>query len=75
MYIQYGKQKCRASGRSSQLKVKKKVQSETLAFHQEEAAQTLDQGLSKHQEVSSTPVTQVKKVIVDFWDLLGAVKR
>ena len=29
MYIQYGKQKCCASGRPSQLKVKKKVQSET----------------------------------------------
>ena len=35
----------------------------------------LDQGLSKHQEVSSTPVTKVKKLIVVFWDLLGAIKR
>ena len=35
----------------------------------------LDQGLSKHQEVSSTPVTKVKKMIVGFWDLLGATKR
>ena len=34
----------------------------------------LDQGLSKHQEVSSTPVTKVKKIIVVFWDLLGAIK-
>ena len=36
---------------------------------------TLHQGLSKHQEVSSTPVTNVKKMIVVFWDLLGAIKR
>ena len=34
----------------------------------------LNQGLSKHQEVSSTPVTKVKKIIVVFWDLLGAKK-
>ena len=33
------------------------------------------QGLSKHQKVSSTPLTKVKKMIVGFWDLLGAVKR
>ena len=35
----------------------------------------IDQGLSKHQEGSSTPVTKVKKLIVIFWDLLGATKR
>ena len=35
----------------------------------------LNQGPSKHQEVSSTPVTKVKKMIVVFWDLLGAIKR
>ena len=35
----------------------------------------LDQGLNKHQEVSSTPVTKVKKIIVLFCDLLGAIKR
>ena len=35
----------------------------------------LDQGLSKHQEVSYTPVTKVKKIIVGFWDLFGAIKR
>ena len=34
----------------------------------------LDQGLSKHQEVSFTPVTKVKTLIVIFWDLLGATK-
>ena len=33
------------------------------------------QGLSKHQEVSSTPVMKVKKLIVVFWDLLGAIKK
>ena len=33
------------------------------------------QGIRKHQEVSSTPVTKVKKMIVVFWDLLGAIKR
>ena len=32
-------------------------------------------GLSKHQEVSSNPVTKVKKIIVVFWDLLGAMKK
>ena len=34
----------------------------------------LYQGLSKHQEVSSTPVTKVTKLIVVFWDLFGAIK-
>ena len=33
------------------------------------------QGLSKHQEVSSTSVTKVTKLIVVPWDLLGAIKR
>ena len=36
---------------------------------------SLDQGLSKHQEFSSTPVTKVTKLIVLFWDLLGSIKR
>ena len=36
---------------------------------------TIYQGLSKHQEVSSTPVTKVKKMIVFFGDLLGENKR
>ena len=36
---------------------------------------TLDQGLSKHQEVGSTPVTKVKKIILNFWNLLGAIKK
>ena len=35
----------------------------------------IHQGLSKHQEVGSTPVTKVTKLIVNFWDLLGAKKR
>ena len=35
----------------------------------------LDQGLSKHQEVGSTPVTKVTKFIVNFWDLIGAIKK
>ena len=30
----------------------------------------LDQGLSKHQEVSSTPVTKVTKFTVVFWTFL-----
>ena len=38
-------------------------------------SQTINQGLSKHQEVRSTPVTKVKKMIAVFWDLLGAIKR
>ena len=36
---------------------------------------SINQGLSKHQGVSSTPVTKVKKMIVCFWDLLGAIER
>ena len=32
------------------------------------------QGLSKHQEVSSTPMTKVTKLIVVLWDLFGAKK-
>ena len=35
----------------------------------------IDQGLSKHQEVSSTTVTKVTKLIFIFGDLLGAMKR
>ena len=35
----------------------------------------LYQGLSKHPEVSSTPVTKVNRLIVIFWDFLGAPKR
>ena len=35
----------------------------------------IDQGLSKHQEVSSTSVTKLTKFIVVFWDLLGSIKR
>ena len=35
----------------------------------------LHQGPREHQEVSSTPVTKVKKMIVVFWDLVGAIKR
>ena len=31
------------------------------------------QGLSKHQEVCFTRVTKVKKMIVIFWNLLGAI--
>ena len=34
----------------------------------------LNQYLSKHQEVRFTPVMKVKKVIVVFLDLLGAIK-
>ena len=33
------------------------------------------QGLSKHQEVCFTPVTKVQKMIVVFWDLVGAIKK
>ena len=33
------------------------------------------QGLSKHQEVGSTPVTKVTKVIDNFWNLLGEIKK
>ena len=36
---------------------------------------TLVQGLSKHQEVSSTTVTKVTKLTVVFGVLLGAIKR
>ena len=32
------------------------------------------QGLSKHQEVSSTPLTKVTKLIVVSWDFFGAIK-
>ena len=35
----------------------------------------LDQGLSKHQEVSFTPMTKLKKMILVFWDILVAIKR
>ena len=35
----------------------------------------LDQGLNKHGEVGSNPVTKVKKFIVVFWDFLGAIKK
>ena len=34
----------------------------------------IDQGLSKHQEVSSTTVTKVTKLIVVFWDLCVEIK-
>ena len=34
----------------------------------------INQGLSKHQEVSFTSVMKVTKVIVVFWDLHGATK-
>ena len=36
---------------------------------------SLDQGLSKHQEVGFTPVTKVTKLIVNFWDLLSTKTR
>ena len=36
---------------------------------------TLYQCLSKHQEVGVTPVTKVPKLIVVFWDLLGAIQK
>ena len=39
------------------------------------ALPSLYQGLSKHQEVSSAPATNVTKLIVVFWDLLDAIKR
>ena len=35
----------------------------------------LDQGRSKDQELSSIPVTKVKKMIVVFWDLFGAIQK
>ena len=34
----------------------------------------LNQGLSKHPEVGSTPVTKVTKLNAVFWYLLGAIK-
>ena len=34
---------------------------------------TLNQGLSDHQEVCFTPVTKVKQIFVIFWDFLGAI--
>ena len=33
-----------------------------------------NQGLRKHQEVSSTPDMKLTKFIVVFWDILGAKK-
>ena len=39
------------------------------------SAESVYQGLKKHQEVSSTPVTKVKKMIVVSWDLLGTIKK
>ena len=36
---------------------------------------SLDQGLSKHQEVGFTPVTKILKLIVIFWDLVGAIQK
>ena len=36
---------------------------------------SINQGLSKHQEVGFTPVTKVPKFIVVFWDLLGAIQK
>ena len=35
----------------------------------------LYQSLSKHQEVGFTPVTKVPKLIVVFWDLVGAIQK
>ena len=35
----------------------------------------INQGLSKHSEVGSTPLTKFTKIITVFWDLLGAIKR
>ena len=36
---------------------------------------SLDQGLSKHQEVGFTPVTKIPKLILVFCDLVGAIQR
>ena len=36
---------------------------------------TLDQGLSKRQEVGFTPVTKIPKFILVFWDPLGAIQK
>ena len=41
----------------------------------QQAMELIDQGLNKHQEVSSTPGTKVTKLIVVFWDLLSAKKK
>ena len=41
----------------------------------QQAMELIDQGLNKHQEVSSTPVTKGKKIIVVLWDLLDEIKR
>ena len=36
---------------------------------------TLNKGLSNHQEVGFNPVMKVTKIIVVFWDFLGAIKK
>ena len=36
-------------------------------------AGSLNQGLSKHQEVCFTPVTKVEKNIVIFWDFFDKI--
>ena len=44
----------------------------SLNYLHRERENWIYRGLSKHQEDSSTPVTKVKKMILIFWDLLGA---